>query len=188
VALAPAEAAGVLKGSARSIPGLHVRDALAQVAARGRVAGLEFGGHAMAAGLRLPLAALADFQAEFAAVVAQLLGDLDLGEVLWTDGPLAASELTLELAEALQFAAPWGQAFPEPLFDNEFDVLDRVVLRGAHLRLSLRHVDGGAPVEAIAFNETRDLPPRARFLYRLGVNDYGGRRRRQLVVEHIRSD
>ncbi len=185
VAFAPAAESGFLKGSARSIDGIHIRDVFATIAARGAVRGMNFGGHAMAAGLRLPESQLGVFREAFAAEVGALLGGTHPGEVLWTDGPLDPGQLQLALAETLHFAGPWGQGFPEPMFENEFAILEQRLLKDAHLRLSLRHVAGGEPVEAIAFRETRELPARARMVYRLGVNDFGGRRRRQLVVEHI---
>lgn len=188
VAFAPGGQAGQLKGSARSVQGLHIRDVLAAVAARRRVPGLVFGGHAMAAGLRLPAASLELFAGEFTAEVAQQMPGSSIDAVLWTDGALAVPELQLPLAEQLYFAGPWGQGFPEPLFDNEFCVLEQCRLREAHLRLTLRHPQGGETLEAIAFNEPRTLPAKARFVYRLGINDYGGRRRQQLVVEHVDCD
>jgi single-stranded-DNA-specific exonuclease len=188
IAFAPGEEPGMLKGSARSVDGVHVRDALADAAAAGVAPGMVFGGHAMAAGVRLPAAELEAFSGAFRSAVARQLALTEPDTVLWTDGPLAPAEIGLGLAEVLHLAGPWGQGFPEPLFDNEFAVLDQRLLKDAHLRLSLRHPAGGEPVEAIAFNERRSLPARARFLYRLGVNDYGGRRRGQLVVEHIHCD
>jgi single-stranded-DNA-specific exonuclease len=185
VAFAPSEDAGVLKGSARSVDGLHIRDALAAVATRGTVKGMTYGGHAMAAGVRLPATSLDAFRAAFVDEVGRQLGQLETGRVVWTDGPLEPGEMRLEVAEGLHFAGPWGQGFPEPLFDNELAVMDQRVLKDAHLKLQLRHPEGGDPIEAIAFNETRPMPSRVRFLYRLGINDFGGLRRRQLVVEHI---
>jgi single-stranded-DNA-specific exonuclease len=187
-AFAPAEEPGLLKGSARSIEGIHIRDVLAAIAARGAVPDMKFGGHAMAAGMRLPVRQLANFREALNDEVGRQMESLDLGRVLWTDGPLDPGELGIGLAEELRFAGPWGQGFPEPLFDNEFTVLDQRMLKDAHLRLSLGHPAGGEPIEAIAFNEIRSLPAQARFLYRLGVNDYGGRLRRQLVVEHIQCE
>jgi single-stranded-DNA-specific exonuclease len=188
VAFAPAGEPGLLKGSARSVEGVHIRDVLAAVATGERVRGMVFGGHAMAAGLRLPATEIDAFREAFTAEVARQSSDPEAGQVVWTDGPLAPAELGLPLAEQLHFAGPWGQGFPEPLFDNEFAVLEQRVLRDRHLRLVLRHPDGGEPLEAIAFGEKRALPSRARFLYRLGLNDYGGRRRRQLVVDHVRCE
>jgi single-stranded-DNA-specific exonuclease len=188
IAFAPGEEAGVLKGSARSVEGVHIRDVLAAIAARRSVLGMVFGGHAMAAAVRLPAAALDAFRAAFGEEISRQLAGAETGRVLWTDGPLEAGELRLSRAEEMHFAGPWGQGFPEPLFDNEFEVLDQRLLRDAHLRLTLRHTDGGEPLAAIAFQETRSLPARARFLYRLGVNDFGGRRRQQLVVEHVQCE
>ena len=188
VAFAPGEEAGVLKGSARSIEGLHIRDVLAAIAGRGEVPGMSFGGHALAAGLRLPADGLEAFRTAFVAEVGRQSEDFTGGPVLWTDGPLEPTEFGMDLAEQLQHAAPWGQGFPEPLFDNEFRVLDQTVLRDAHLRLTVRHHDGGTPVEAIAFRQAQALGTAARLVYRLGINDFGGRRRAQLVVEHIQCD
>jgi single-stranded-DNA-specific exonuclease len=185
VAFAPAEEEGIIKGSARSVEGVHIRDVLAAIAARGVVPEMTFGGHAMAAGLRLPLRRLEEFRAAFTEEVQRQLAGMESARVIWTDGPLDAGQARVELAERLHTAGPWGQGFPEPLFDNELAVLDQRVLKDAHLRLALRHPRGGEPVEAIAFNETRPLPDAARFVYRLGINDFGGRRRCQLVVEHI---
>lgn len=187
VAFAPGGTPGLLKGSARSVDGVHIRDVLANVAARHHVPGMRFGGHAMAAGLQLPESALPAFREAWEAELGLALAGREGGQVLWTDGPLAAAELGLELATELHFAGPWGQGFPEPLFDNEFVLLDQRLLKDAHLRLSLRHPDGGEPLEAIAFNRTEPLPGRVRCCYRLGINDFGGQRRRQLVVEHARS-
>jgi single-stranded-DNA-specific exonuclease len=188
VAFAPGEEAGLLKGSARSVEGVHVRDVLAMIAGRGEVAGMSFGGHAMAAGIRLPSSSLEDFRIAFAAEVARQSGDSPQAHVLWTDGPLQPAECGMELAETLQHAAPWGQGFPEPLFDNEFQILEQTVLRGAHLRLTIRHADGGDPVEAIAFRHAQPVTACAHLVYRLDINEYGGRRRPQLVVEHVQCD
>jgi single-stranded-DNA-specific exonuclease len=187
VAFAPGEESGQLKGSARSVEGVHIRDVLATIAARGEVSGMNFGGHAMAAGVRLPAGALPVFREALAREVSRQLAGPDPGQVLWTDGPLEPCDLQLELAETLQFAGPWGQGFQEPMFDNELQVVEQKVLREQHLRLMLRHPSGGAPVEAIAFRQARSIGDRGRFVYRLGVNEFGGRRRLQLVVEHLQS-
>jgi len=187
VAFAPGGEPGTLKGSARSVDGVHVRDVLAAVATRNVAPGLRFGGHAMAAGLRLPAAELPAFAAAWEAELARVLAGVDTDRVLWSDGSLAAGEMTVELAEQLHFAGPWGQGFPEPMFDDAFSVLDQRVLKDAHLRLSLRHAQGGDPVDAIAFNHVAALPARVHCCYRFGISDFGGRRRRQLVVEHVQS-
>ncbi len=188
VAFAPGEEQGLLKGSARSVEGLHIRDVLAAIAVRGEVPGMSFGGHAMAAGLRLQRDMLDVFRAALIAEVDRRADGSERGRVLLTDGPLEAGQFGLELAESLQQAAPWGQGFPEPLFDNDFRVVERRVLRGAHLRLTVRHPQGGEPIEAIAFRQLHDVGSSANLVYRLDVNDYGGRRRPQLVVEHIYCD
>jgi single-stranded-DNA-specific exonuclease len=185
IAFAPAEDPQILKGSARSVDGIHVRDVLAAVAARGIAPEMIFGGHAMAAGLRLPVSRFEAFRQAFADEVRRQLDGIETGRVLWTDGPLDSGQLALEFAEQLHFGGPWGQGFPEPLFENEFDVLDCKMLKDAHLRLTLQHPDGGEPVEAMAFNETRVPGDRARIVYHLGINDYYGQRRQQLVVKHI---
>lgn len=187
VAFAPGGEEGMLKGSARSVTGIHIRDLIADAVARSGLSGLRFGGHAMAAGLSLPASDLQDFSAAWNAEVSRALASLDDADVHWTDGPLAVEDFNADLAAKLHFAGPWGQGFAEPLFDNVFEVLDHRLLKDAHLRLSLRHPDGGGPMEAIAFGH-RELPAgRLRCLYHLGVNDYGGRRRQQLVVEHLQS-
>jgi single-stranded-DNA-specific exonuclease len=142
----------------------------------------------MAAGLRIPVASLEAFRTAFLAEVGRQSADADRGRVLWTDGPLGPGEFGMDLAETLQQAAPWGQGFPEPAFDNEFRVVEQKVLREAHLRLTVRHCEGGEPVQAIAFGQARTVGRSAHLVYRLGINDYGGRRRPQLVVEHIRCD
>jgi len=188
VAFAPMEeGSGDLRGSARSIAGFHLRDALAEVDTRcpGMIA--RFGGHAMAAGLSLALAHLEKFAAEFDAVARSRL-DADLLErVLWTDGELDARELCFEVALALRYAGPWGQAFPEPLFDNIFSVESWRVVGEQHLQLRLL-VDGrGEKFEAIMFNADEAMPPpaRVRAVYQLDVDEWNGTERLRLLVRHI---
>lgn len=186
IALAKSEMAGILKGSARSINGVHVRDLLEQIAPE--VPGLQFGGHAMAAGVRLPEGSLEVFRVHFGAEVGRQLGRLNRDDVLWTDGPLGPEDLRPQLAEQLQYLLPWGQGMPEPLFDNTFEICDQRILKDAHLKLQVRHSGRAGMFEAIAFNHVDPLGAKARLLYRLDVNDYGGRRRSQLVVERVLSD
>jgi len=189
VAFAPEEAGSErLKGSARSVRGLHIRDALALVDARHPRLMQAFGGHAMAAGLSLDAARLPEFEAALDAAVTTLLGGEALTETVWTDGSLAADELSLETSLALERAGPWGQRFPEPLFDDSFDVLERRVVGGSHLKMVVERQGGGAVVDAIAFNRLpEDLPQRGsvRLLYRLGVNRWRGNESCQLMVEEI---
>jgi single-stranded-DNA-specific exonuclease len=191
IAFAPADG-GLARGSARSVPGIHVRDALEAVATR--VPGLidKFGGHAMAAGLTLAAARLREFGAEFAAEVARRAGPGLLDGRLYTDGPLAAGELTLATAERLRAAGPFGSGFPEPSFDGEFTVAEARVLGGKHLKLWVRAQPRTPPVEAIAFGWllrpgalVPGLGARVRLVYRLDVNEYQGEKRPQLLVEHL---
>jgi single-stranded-DNA-specific exonuclease len=187
VAFACADETGVeLRGSARSVAGFHLRDALADVdAAHPGLIG-RFGGHAMAAGLSLPAANLAAFAAEFDAVARRRLDPAQLERCLWSDGELAAHEFTADDARALRYAAPWGQAFPEPAFDNVFAVESWRAVGGKHLRMQLRPECGGDIVEAILFDAAEAMPPaaRVRALFQLDLNDWNGRERLQLLVRH----
>jgi single-stranded-DNA-specific exonuclease len=188
VALAPA-GAGVLKGSARSIPGLHIRDALDSLAATRPGLLTKFGGHAMAAGLSLPERALGDFRSAFDQVVRERIGPDDLRQVIHSDGELDAEDLDLAMAERLRAAGPWGQAFPEPVFDGCFDVASRRVVGRNHLKMVLEPSGGGRQIEAIQFNVEPDQIPdegeAVRVAYRLDVNEFRGLRSVQLTVEYL---
>jgi single-stranded-DNA-specific exonuclease len=189
VAFAP-ECAGspVLKGSARSIKGLHIRDVLAWVDAHRPGLLKAFGGHAMAAGLSLDAGGLEPFRAVLGEAVEAILDGVELNSDVLTDGELAGRDLGLELAAELEGLGPWGQRFPEPLFDGSFEVIDRRVVGGAHLKMIVRALDGGEALDAIAFNRLpEDLPPggTVRLLYRLAVNRWAGTESCQLVVEQI---
>jgi single-stranded-DNA-specific exonuclease len=185
IAFAPAEpGSDQLRGSARSIPGFHIRDALAELDARHPGLIGKFGGHAMAAGLSLPAQALHAFEQAFGDCAARLLtADLLRAEVL-SDGELLPGEFTRHHAEALRNGGPWGQAFPEPQFDGEFDVARWRVLGERHLKLELDHA--GLRLNAIHFGgwDGRDPPPRVRIAYRLEPDDYRGGDAIQLVVVH----
>jgi single-stranded-DNA-specific exonuclease len=180
---------GELKGSARSIPGLHIRDALDAIAARHPTLLNKFGGHAMAAGLSLAHEQYDTFRSAFAEEVGRLLSEDDLRGTLVSDGALNSDELTLELAELIRGAGPWGQGFPEPLFDGEFEIVGRRVVGDKHLKLTLRPAGGGQTLDAIAFGAAPegDGPgwSRIRTAYRLDVNEYQGNRSLQLVIEHL---
>lgn len=188
IAFAPAEeGAQELRGSARSIAGFHLRDALADVDVRCRGMIARFGGHAMAAGLTLPLEHLERFAAEFDAVARERLDAALLEQVLWSDGELAAHDLCFELAHVLRYGGPWGQAFPEPLFDNVFRVDSWRVVGAQHLALRLL-IDGRAEqIEAIMFNAAEVTPPpaRVRAVYQLDVDEWNGSERLRLLVRHI---
>lgn len=179
-----------LKGSARSVPGLNIRDVLAAIDKDHPGMITKFGGHAMAAGLSLSPQAFPEFQkALIAEVSLHLDSSLCDGELL-TDGPLTANDFNLELARLLQEAGPWGQQFPEPRFDNVFEILDQRLVGQHHLKLTLAHPDNGAAIEAIAFNVELDLWPNHRIkevhvAYRLDINVYQGRSRLQLMVDAL---
>jgi single-stranded-DNA-specific exonuclease len=180
---------GQVKGSARSIPGLHIRDVLDAVAARNPGLVTRFGGHAMAAGLSLPLAHLDTFSEAFDRTVAAQVAPEDLEGVIHSDGELAAHQINLDTAVRLRDAGPWGQGFPAPVFDGEFQVLERRVLGGRHLRLQLGTAPDAPPVTGIAFNvDWNDWPEgrdRVRLAYRLEVNEYRGLVSPQLMIEHV---
>lgn len=190
IAFAPsARGNGEIKGSARSIPGLHIRDALDAVAARHPGLVDRFGGHAMAAGLSLDAARLEAFTGAFQAVVAGQVDDGMLEAVVHSDGAVGAQEFCLATATALRDAGPWGQGFPEPVFDGDFELLDRRVLGDRHLKMTVRIPGTDRVADAIAFNHTDEEWPggvrRVVLVYRLDVNHYRGRRSLQLMVEHV---
>ena len=172
---------GKLKGSGRSIPGLHLRDALDLVDKRRPGMMERFGGHAGAAGATLRLESLDDFRATFEAVARELLTPADLELRLETDGELEIGDLTYDFACLLKDQV-WGQGFPEPRFVGEFRVESQKVVGEKHLRLTL--TAGGRRHEAIRFGSPDPLPASIRCVYRLDVNEYQGTRSLQLVVEH----
>jgi len=180
---------GQLKGSARSIPGLHIRDTLDAIAARHPELLEKFGGHAMAAGLSLAEQHLDAFRQAFEQELAARLDAAALQGVIESDGQLQADDFTLELSELLRTAGPWGQAFPEPLFDGVFTVLNQRVVGDQHLKLSVRSAQGGRVLDAIAFHQAEASPLRegqqVRMAYRLDSNEYRGLLGLQLVVECI---
>ncbi|HET7843191.1 MAG TPA: single-stranded-DNA-specific exonuclease RecJ [Xanthomonadales bacterium] len=184
IAFAPAgDGSDELRGSGRSIAGFHLRDALAAIDAREPGLVRRFGGHAMAAGLALARNELERFSAAFAAEAAARLDAAALEHCIWSDGGLAAADASLELAQLLREAAPWGQGFPEPQFDDDFAVESWRVVGERHLRLRLRFACG-APIEAVHFDAWRGTPPPARLhaLYQLGIDDWRGERRVQLLL------
>ena len=174
----------MLRGSARSIPGFHVRDALAAVDARHPGLIERFGGHAMAAGLSLARAHLDAFREAFLAEASRQLDPSLLQSELASDGPLAPDELTRALALALREAGPWGQGFAAPVFDNRFRVHDWRVLGERHLKLSLEHEAGGPRIPAIHFGGWTGLAPPERLhaAYQLALDDYRGREGVQLLL------
>ena len=190
IAFAPADP-GWVKGSARSVPGLHVRDVLDAVAAHHPGLIEKFGGHAMAAGMSLRAERLAEFGTAFAEEVARAAGDDVLSGDLHTDGPLEPGEFNADTAAALREGGPWGAGFAEPAFDGRFGVLDTRIVAGRHLKLRLRAPSGEA-VDAIVFRHLDDpgaavLRPQdtVQLVYRAALDEYGGARRLQLVGEWL---
>lgn len=185
-----ADTADDLKGSARSIPGVHIRDVLDAIATRNPGLIKKFGGHAMAAGLSLPRSNLRYFQRAFDEEVSRLVNAEQLKGSIESDGNLSSAELNLELAQAIRQGGPWGQHFPEPQFDGCFRVKNHKVVAQRHLKLMLTPENASTPViEAIAFNQAEgsdcasgDL---VEIAYRLDINDYYGEERLQLVVQHV---
>lgn len=198
IAFANAGEDGQLKGSARSIDGIHIRDVIDAIATANPGLISRFGGHAMAAGLSLEQARLPDFTAAFAHEVAIRCDHELMQQIIVTDGELQGQEFDLQTAELIRAHGPWGQGFPEPLFDGRFKILDRRVLQGRHLKLLVRPVNETAgksdELDAIAFNlaperlqelETLD---ELQLVYRLDINHFHGRKSLQLMIEHIMDD
>ena len=182
--------AGILKGSARSIPGLHIRDVLERVYSQHPDLILKFGGHAMAAGLSIQESRFDDFRQIFNQTVSELLAEDQLQGTIWTDGELHANLLNLATAETLRQGGPWGQAFPEPMFDGEFKILQQRLVGEKHLKMMVEPKLGGPLLDAIAFNvDTRYYPDlsvkTARFVYKLDINEFRGNRDVQLLVDYI---
>ncbi|MFA5529758.1 MAG: single-stranded-DNA-specific exonuclease RecJ [Thiohalomonadaceae bacterium] len=176
---------GELKGSARSVPGFHMRDALEAIATREPDLLLRFGGHAMAAGLALRHGDFERFQEVFDAQVRAHLDATDLDGILLTDGELSAQEARLELAEQIRTGGPWGQGFPEPRFDGRFEIVQQRVVKDRHLKMLVRWPDTSRTVDAIAFN-TRPCESRhVHGVYRLDVNTYRGEQSLQFVMDYM---
>ena len=180
------EGQGLLKGSARSIPDVHIRDLLEAVHTARPDLIIKFGGHAMAAGLTLEEARLDAFQREAAAQMSRLHPDADFSGAIVTDGPLPVDALNLDFARTLRDAGPWGSGFPEPLWSGDFAVVEQRVVGDNHLKLRVQPAGGGATIDAIAFNQAGpSFRGAVQLAYRLDVNEYRGVERPQLVVEQI---
>lgn len=188
-----------LKGSARSIKGFHIRDALDAVAARHPGLIEKFGGHAMAAGLSLKRESFDAFAQAFNIEASRQLSDDDLQSRIISDGSLDAADISIDNALLINYAMPWGQQFPEPAFDNEFTVVQQRIVGGKHLKLVLKAVHSLSSdnqntnsdiIDAIAFNVDIKLWPddsvnTVTAVYRLDINRYRGRETVQLIVEHL---
>ncbi|WP_407315286.1 single-stranded-DNA-specific exonuclease RecJ [Pseudomonas sp. nanlin1] len=181
---------GLLKGSARSVPGFHIRDALDAIAARHPQLISKFGGHAMAAGLSLPQEHFPAFAAAFDEQVREQLQEDDLTGRLLSDGSLAVEEFHLELARALRNAGPWGQHFPEPLFHGVFQLSEQRVVGERHLKVVLKTECGTVSLDGIAFGVDREVWPNptvrwVQLAYKLELNEFRGRETVQLLIAHI---
>ncbi|WP_080752410.1 single-stranded-DNA-specific exonuclease RecJ [Alteromonas macleodii] len=179
----------IIKGSARSIPGVHIRDVLDEVNTRYPGVIEKFGGHAMAAGLSLPVAKLQDFERAFVDTARAHMAKLDGNHALLSDGDLSSKELCLHFAHLLRQAGPFGQGFESPLFDGEFALLDQRLVGQKHLKMVLKS-DGANEVDAIAFNvDLKSWPnamvKRVHIAYRLDINVFRGQETVQLIVEQI---
>ncbi|MEZ9524823.1 single-stranded-DNA-specific exonuclease RecJ [Enterovibrio norvegicus] len=181
---------GTIKGSARSIVGLHMRDTLDLIDTQNPGLIHKFGGHAMAAGLTIAEADFERFSRLFDDAVKSVISEEELKGVLMSDGELLPTEISLDVAEVLRSGGPWGQGFPEPLFDGKFKILHQKLVGGKHLKMMLEPAMGGQMVDGIAFNiDVRRWPdPSVQLVdlaYRLDVNEFRGNRTVQLMIEHM---
>lgn len=181
---------GTLKGSGRSIQGLHMRDALERLDTLYPGLMIKFGGHAMAAGLSLEEAKFDEFQRRFGELVTEWLDPALLqGEVL-SDGPLSGQEMTMDVAQMLRDAGPWGQMFPEPLFDGRFRLLQQRLVGERHLKVMVEPIGGGPLLDGIAFNVDTALWPdssvrEVTLAYRLDINEFRGNRSLQIIIDAL---
>ncbi|MBX9586657.1 MAG: single-stranded-DNA-specific exonuclease RecJ [Gammaproteobacteria bacterium] len=178
-----------IKGSARSVTGLHIRDVLDAIASQHPGLVTKFGGHAMAAGLTLPRENFTAFAAAFDSEVRKHLNETDLCGQILSDGELTAIQLNLRTAELLRDAGPWGQGFPEPIFDGAFEVVQQRLLKEKHLKFTLKTTDNNF-IDAIAFNIDNTKWPnhhcdQIHVAYRLDINEWQERRQVQLIIEHV---
>ena len=181
---------GMLKGSGRSVPGFHIRDALSVVAAQHPELISKYGGHAMAAGLTLPEANFPQFAQAFDEEVRRQLREEDLTGRLLSDGSLAIEEFHLELARALRHAGPWGQHFPEPLFHGVFQLVEQRIVGERHLKVVLKTECGSVKLDGIAFGVDREVWPNptirwVELAYKLDLNEFRGNETVQLMIAHI---
>ncbi len=184
---------GIIKGSARSITGLHIRDILDIVATQNPKLVDKFGGHAMAAGLSMAEQNLPQFIEAINCVIKEQVDATVFEEKLFSDGALQRDEFNLNSADEIRFAAPWGQHFPAPVFDNQFQIIQRRILKNAHIKLTLRLIENDNPtattVEAIAFNVNLEEWPEqgalVHLLYKLEVNEFRGVSSPQLMIDRL---
>jgi single-stranded-DNA-specific exonuclease len=178
----------------KSVSGVNIRDALDSVAARRPDLIDKFGGHALAAGLTLQESNLPDFRVAFAAEIARRANPELLSGAIYSDGALSAAELCIDTAEALRGAGPWGQGFPEPVFDGKFIVEESRIVGDKHMKMRLRQSPGAQAIDAIAFGYAGSPSENARIsggctlqlVYRLEINEYRGSARVQLNCQHLK--
>jgi single-stranded-DNA-specific exonuclease len=190
IAFAKAEEGGFLKGSARSIRGLHIRDLLCNLAAQHADVIYKLGGHSMAAGLTIEESKLSKFQELFKRYSSMALKQVGLENFIETDGPLEPEHFTLELADLLRFASPWGQGFEEPLFDGKFKIINHYLVGQKHLRVIMQHSDMERYLQGIYFHADLKKWPNyhcqwAHIVYKLNVNEYQERKQLQLMIEYM---
>ncbi len=177
---------GVLKGSARSISGVHIRDLLEAVASAKPGLITKFGGHAMAAGLNIAEQRSRDFSEIASQQLGRLYPDADFSGAILTDGDLPAAAMNLKFAKVLREAGPWGAGFPEPVFTGNFEIDEQRTVGENHLKFRVRPAAGGNTVDAIAFNQAGPtFRGVVQLTYRLDVNEYRGFESPQLIVEQI---
>ncbi len=180
---------GIFKGSARSIAGINIRDVIDRIATEQPDLIITFGGHAMAAGLTIPERAYKEFSRMFNVLIEQQMRENGIDADIYSDGELGCEEFTMEVAELIRNAGPWGQGFPEPVFDGRFEIMDKRIVGENHLKLRVRAAGSTREIEAIAFNTTNRSWPKGttgiNAVYRLDINEYMGRRTPQLIVEYL---
>jgi single-stranded-DNA-specific exonuclease len=190
IAFAPENSeSNVLKGSARSIAGFHIRDALVLIETNHPGLMIKFGGHAMAAGLSINAESYAKFRTIFDQIVTDSLTDKQRQHTIETDGELESNDLCLAVAEELQHYGPWGQNFPVPLFDGWFNILDKKEVGKGHCKMTLQTLDFSKRIDAIAFGIHPKMfnkdGNKNQLTYKLDINEFRGRKSLQLIVQDI---
>jgi single-stranded-DNA-specific exonuclease len=180
---------GSLKGSARSVSGIHIRDVIDRIATQQPELIVTFGGHAMAAGLTILENAYEQFAEAFDEQISLHVKSNGLNTQMYSDGELGRDDICMEVAELIRAAGPWGQGFPEPVFEGMFEIIDKKIVGENHLKLKVKTPDNSQHIDAIAFNMTHRAWPKGTTLinaiYKLDINEYMGRRTTQLIVEYL---
>ena len=180
---------GSLRGSARSVSGINIRDVIDRIATEQPKLIVTFGGHAMAAGLTLTESAFNEFYALFNEQIRLHVEINGLNSEIYSDGELTRDDISMEVAEMIRSAGPWGQGFPEPVFEGIFEIVDKKIVGDNHLKLKIKTADNNRHIDAIAFNTTHRAWPKEttgiNAVYKLDINEYMGRRATQLIVEYL---